>query len=57
MNRAKLHEEIRKHIRQAYAGGWVSDDLVEDLAAYAVGEEHRALIRRIHHDEFKVFGP
>ena len=57
MNRAKLHEEIRKHIRELYAGGWVSDALVEDTIAAAIGDEHRPLIRRIHHDEFKVFGP
>jgi hypothetical protein len=56
-SRAQLERQARSLIRQAYAQGWRSDDLVEDYVAEAMGEEFRQLIRRIHADEFRSFPP
>lgn len=56
-SRAQLERQARNLIRQAYAQGWRSDDLIEDYVAEAMGQEFRQLIRRVHADEFKVFGP
>lgn len=56
-SRAQLERQARNLIRQAYAQGWRSDDLVEDYVAGAMGEEFRQLIRRVHADDFKSFPP
>jgi hypothetical protein len=57
MTRQSIERQIIDRIRELYAGGWVSDALVEDTIAAAIGDEHRPLIRRIHADEFKSFPP
>ena len=56
-SRAQLERQARNLIRQAYAQGWRSDDLIEDYVAGAMGEEYRQLIRRVHADDFKSFPP
>jgi hypothetical protein len=56
-SRAQLERQARNLIRQAYAQGWRSDDLVLDYVSGAMGEEHRALIVRVHAREFKEFPP
>lgn len=55
--RAQLEQTVRLMIRAAYAQGWRSDALVEDYCAEQMGEEHRALIVRVHARYFKEFGP
>lgn len=44
-------------LRQAYAAGWITDDLAIDYAAECMGEEYRPLIGRVHAREFKTFNP
>lgn len=56
-SRAQLERQARNLIRQAYAQGWRSDDLVEDFVAEAMGNEYRALIVRVHARDFKGFQP
>lgn len=56
-SRAQLERQARNLIRQAYAQGWRSDDLVVDFAVEAMGAEHRALIVRVHARYFKEYGP
>ena len=56
-SRAQLERQARNLIRQAYAQGWRSDDLIEDYVAEAMGQEFRQLIRRVHADDFKSFPP
>ena len=54
---AQLEQTARNLIRQAYAQGWRSDELVEDYCAEQMGEEMRPLIVRVHARYFKEFGP
>ena len=56
-SRAQLERQARNLIRQAYAQGWRSDDLVEDYVTEAMGAEYKALIVRVHARDFKEFGP
>ena len=53
--RTQLERTALNLLRQAMARGWHSDDLMIDFATEAMGEEHRALIGRVHAREFKVF--
>ena len=54
---AQKEQTARNFLRQAYAAGWNTDDLVIDYAAAAMGEEYRPLIGRVHAREFKTFTP
>lgn len=56
-SRAQLERQARNLIRQAYAQGWRSDDLVVDYVTEAMGAEYKALIVRVHARDFKEFGP
>lgn len=56
-SRAQLEQTARLMIRAAYAQGWRSDDLVEDYVAENMGQEHRALIVRVHARDFKEWQP
>lgn len=56
-SRAQLERQARNLIRQAYAQGWRSDDLIVDYATEAMGAEYKALIVRVHARDFKEFGP
>lgn len=56
-SRLQLETTALRLLRQAYAVGWASDDLAIDYAVQAMGEEHRALIGRVHAREFKITAP
>ena len=53
---AQQERTARNLLRQAYALGWRSDDLVIDYAVGAMGEEARPLIGRVFAREFKIAG-
>lgn len=48
----------RKAIREAYATGWATDDLVQDYATERMGggDEARALVVRVFQSEFQIMG-
>lgn len=54
-SRVQLERTALNLLRQAMALGWHSDDLMIDYATEAMGEDHRALVRRVHAREFKVY--
>ncbi len=56
-SRAQLERQARNLIRQAYAQGWRSDDLVVDYVTEAMGAEYKALIVRVHARDFREFPP
>jgi hypothetical protein len=51
---AQREQTARALIRQAYAIGWTSDDLVIDYAAANMGEDERPLIGRVFARDFKL---
>jgi hypothetical protein len=49
---AQLERTALNLLRQAFALGWHTPDLMMDYAADAMGSEHRALIGRVYAREF-----
>jgi hypothetical protein len=56
-SRGQIERQVCNLIRQAYAQGWRSDDLIVDYVAEAMGQEYRALIVRVHARDFKDWQP
>lgn len=56
-SRSQLEQTARMMIRQAYAMGWNTDDLVIDYAVAAMGAEYRPLIGRVFARDFKIYPP
>jgi predicted transglutaminase-like cysteine proteinase len=54
-SRTQLERTALNLLRQAMALGWSSDALMIDFAVQAMGEDHRALIDRVHAREFRNF--
>ncbi len=53
----QLESTARNLLRQAFAQGWQTDDLMIDYTTENMGEEYRALIGRVHAREFKIYPP
>ena len=53
---AQLERTALNLLRQAFALGWETDDLMIDFAVDAMGEEYRPLIGRVHARAFKIHG-
>lgn len=56
-SRDQLEQTALNLLRVAFAQGWRTDDLLIDYTAEAMGEEHRALIGRVHARHFKIYAP
>lgn len=54
-SRTQLERTALNLLRQAFAQGWSTDDLMIDFATEAMGEEHRGLIGRVHAREFASY--